>query len=130
MHLLGHEGQLAVAGYGLAKEGLQGGGHRAHCQRRADLAAKVAGAPVAVRDHRHRHSSLRARSHGALHRVLVGKSGAPMRTATYAGMRYFPAHRFTSARSSSLLSRLAPAGNHYQVESSSDGGATPGTATG
>ena len=50
-----------------------------------------------------------------------------MRTAAYAGMRYFPAHRFTSATIVPLFSRLALAWKtHYHVESSSDTGRNAG----
>jgi len=57
----------------------------------------VAGASMSVGDDCHRHCSLCAWIDRALRCVLVGKSRPLMGTAPYAGMCYFPAHRFTSA---------------------------------
>src|ERR1700722_12790008 len=115
MHLLGDKRHMTVGGHGIAKKALQCGGDCAHGEGRANLAAEVSRASVAVGDNCHRHSSLRSWSHGALHGILVGKSGALMGAAAYAGVGYFPAHRFTSATITYLCSRLTISSPHRIV---------------
>src|ERR1700732_936209 len=105
MHLFGDEGDLAIEGYRVAKESLQVGGHGAHGERGANLAAEVPRASVAVGHNCHRYGSVRSWSDDALHGILVGESGALMGAASYARVGYFPAHRFTSATTTSLGSR-------------------------
>src|ERR1700730_8966330 len=105
MHLFGDKGHLAIGGHRLAKESWQVRAHGAHGERGANLAAEVPRASVAVRHNCHRHGSLRSWSDDALHGILVGESGALMGAASYARVGYFPAHRFTSATTTSLGSR-------------------------
>src|SRR5580704_16714508 len=97
MHLFGDKGHLSIGGHRVAKESLQVGGHGAHGERGANLAAEVPRASVAVRHNCHRHGSLRSRRDVALHSILVRESGALMGAASYARVGHFPAHRFTSA---------------------------------